>query len=338
VGALVAMVLNWQTLAGSRELDPAAAMHLKLGEEFLARRGNGDFEQAITEFRQATDLNPARPEGWIGLAEAYSGAANWGAMDTADGLRQARDAINRAVAVAPNDARVQSLLGYIASIDVERWLTAEPYFARALQLNASDEKAQFWYATHLGRLGRQDEAIALLTKVLAASPQSFSIQHQLAMEYFRAGRNPEFLTHALQLARIQPNLPNSRLTLARAYLQNGRVAEAAEECRQAEKFGADRSQLLAVLSVVQLEDGNVEEARRSRAEMEEIWKTRPTNSNGLAAAFAMAGDADTAVKYLASGFERGDSLVLAAHVTPWYVRIKDDPRFVAFVRKTGLNR
>lgn len=326
----------WNQWPGAAASDPRVATHLKLGEEFLARRGTGDFGQAISEFTQAVTLSPAQVEGWIGLADAYSGAANWGAIDTDEGLRQARDAIRRAVDIAPNDARVQSLLGYITSIDVERWLSAEPYFLRALELNARDEKAQFWYATHLGRLGRQDEAIALLTNVLASSPQSFSIQHQLAMEYFRSGNGSEFLSHASQLVRIQPNLPNSRLTLARALIENGRLEEAAAECQEAEKFGADRSQLLAILSVVQYRRGEFEAARQSRSELEALWTAKPANSNGVAAAFAVAGEADRAVRYLNEGFERGDSLVLAAHVTPWFRRISQDPGFAAFVRRTGL--
>ena len=315
---------------------PTLLAHLRLGDEFLTRRGPGDFQQAIGEFRQALALDARKTAGWVGLADAYAGAVNWGVMDVREGLAEARTAIGRAVQLAPNDARVQALLGYITSIDVERWRTAEPYFRRALQLDAADDKAQFWYATHLGRLGRQSEAIDLLTRVLLATPQSFSVQHQLAMEFYRSGRTAEFLSHARQLVRIQPNLPNSRLTLARALIQTGEFPAAAAECQQAATFGADRGQLLAVLAVLQHRTGDLEAALQSRRELEALWAARPVDTNGVAAAFAVAGDAAAAVKYLNGGFERGDSSVLAAHVTPWFAAVAADPGFVAFLRRIGV--
>ena len=338
VAMAAAAVVRWPRLVDGGESErPDVQRLIAVGEEFLGRRGKDDFEKAIVEFRHALDISPQSTEAWCGLAEAYSQLTNWGMIEPQTGLREARAAAGRAVEISPESGRAVALNAYLTSIDVQRWLSANPEFEKALRLAPENSQVHFWYATHLGRTARHDEAIFHLQLALRNSPRNLSLSylHQLAVEYFRSGQNEKQLEQAIELERLQPTLGHTFITLGRAWIQMNRVEQARQAVNDAILYRADRAQVLGILPVLELRAGNRAAARKLAEEFDTMHRQRAVERVKLASIWALLGEADRCVDVLDEGFGKGDPSVLSAHVTPWMMPVREHPRYVAFVRRTG---
>jgi serine/threonine protein kinase len=314
---------------------PEALRHYQLGQEFVDRRQGADLEQAVAEFERAIAIQPSYAPAHVGLAEAYSALSNWGLMEPGAALDRSRAAALRARELDPDLATAHAVLGYVISIDLNRWTEATPHFERALALSAGDPKVRLWYAAHLGRRGENEAALQQLRAGLALKPADMLLNQQLATEYFRGRRYVEFLAQGEELVRLQPFQANSHLVRARALEALGRYDEAIAACQEAEKFELDRSQLLLMLGHVAAGRGRTAEARRYAEEVERLPRPRPVDLAGL---FARLGEPDRAMAHLRTGRASGDSSVLSAAVTPYFDGMRSSPAFVAFLQELGAVR
>lgn len=316
--------------------NPQLEQHIKLGSEFAARRTREGFQEALREYKIATKIDPKSTKAWVGLAETYGGMSNWGVMAPSEALQLGRQAAQQALDIDRNSVRANGILGYLTSIDVKNWQTAEPHFQQALGLAPNDPKVRFWYATHLGRLGRHGEAIEQLKFAHQADPQLLVVGHQLAFEYQRSGDYKAFLEQARDLVRIQPFDGLAHLTLCRALSDNGMQEEAEAALAEAERFRAGKVQLLFARAHIAVARKRLAEARRYALELDQLAKAGPIDSSIVACAFALVGDLPSAIGHLEKGLHRGDSTVLLAHVQSAFRPYRQHPDFVAFVRSTGL--
>ena len=67
---LLAIRLAWQTAS------PEALQHLQAGAEADKQR---HFDVAIAEYKKVTELEPALPEGFVNLGQAYMESRNFAA-------------------------------------------------------------------------------------------------------------------------------------------------------------------------------------------------------------------------------------------------------------------
>src|SRR6185312_8422666 len=99
----------------ARATDPRAyALYLQarqLGRQYMA----DSLKSSDALYRQALAIDPRYVQAWNGLAGNFSNEANAGVLSNAQGLRQAREAAGKALAIAPDYAPAQAGLGYIAT-------------------------------------------------------------------------------------------------------------------------------------------------------------------------------------------------------------------------------
>ncbi len=318
-----------------RPIKPEAEKNFKRAEEFAKRRNAEGFQNAIEEYKRAVAIQPDYDHAWAGLAASYAAGANFNFMAPATALKEARNASEQALNLNPRLAKAQGVLGYVISIDVHTWLTAEPYLKRAVETDPKEPSARLWYGAYLGKVGRSQEAIRQLKAGLDQAPSDLVLNQQLAMEYFRAGQLDEFLTQARTLVWLQPFDPASHLALARALEWKGQYEEALRSCDEADKYKSSVSALCF--------RGSTEAARGNRARASEIamqvevyWRTHPFETILLAGLFCQLGMAGKAVAVLNAGYDRNDSSVLTAPASPYLKSLRSDLDFQAFLRRLGL--
>jgi tetratricopeptide (TPR) repeat protein len=331
----VGLVAWWRNRKPVETLPAEALRSIALGEEFINRRGRDDYAKAVEEFEKAVRLVPNHAPAWIGLAQALAGQANWGMVPPAAALSKAQAAATTAVRLDPGNPRAHSTLGYCISIDVRRWLTADSHFDTALKLSPDEPAVLFSYASHLGRIGRQSDSIRFLERARMLAPQTLSVNHQLATEYWRAQRLDDFLRTAEELVRIQPTLGNSHLTLARALLSKNRLSEATAAVDEAERYRVDQPQLLQMRALLAVARTDSASALRIHRQLRQLWDQRPMEASIIAAIPAALADSRTAVEDLERGLAAGDSSVLSVHVHPAFRKIVNSPQMLTFLRKLG---
>jgi len=139
---------------------------------------------------------------WYGRAVARIGEADasrlWpllllqaSALDSANRWPEAKAALNRALAIAPDEPLVLNFLGYAKLERGEDLDTAEALIRKASELapdNASITDSLGWA---LYKRGRIDEAIEILQKAAIGDPAQAEIQEHLGDALYSAGRHFE---------------------------------------------------------------------------------------------------------------------------------------------------
>lgn len=170
-------------------------------------RAVGDYDVAITAYRQAVELEPANVEALVALSEiqlmfadaagarayaqravdaapqnvrallALARAHNW-ANENEAALNYAFDALE----IMPDEPTALAILGEIYT-DEGNWDIAESYLNRALELEPANVTALRNRAYFLELRGNYEEAIATLQEAIAVAPQRFDLYIQLGRQY-----------------------------------------------------------------------------------------------------------------------------------------------------------
>ena len=257
---------KWLDRAGemidkATSLNPDSARVLQVAGRF--KKEHDRYEQAVQDFRRATEIEPNNSEAWRGLAAVYGvmnlpqeAAATYGRAIAAQpgyyrayndfGLfywergqnREAEDLFRRVTALAPEFAYGHNNLG-LALMNQGRYAEAEEALRRALRLQESAR-----CLTNLGLLyvwqGKFAEALPFLEKSIAVTPATAQRYSNLGDGYWFLGRTHE-AAQAYRNARkmAEDDLArNPRQALPRAilgwvYAHLGEPERAAFEAAQA---------------------------------------------------------------------------------------------------------
>lgn len=330
LGALVSGLLRLRPKSISAE----ALRSFKRGEDFAQRRNAEGLKNAVVEFQRVISLEPTYAPAWIGLADAYSALGNFDLMNPREALAKSKAAAARAVSLDGSSAKARGVYGRILSLDVHHWLTAEPYFRKAVSLDPNDPMIRLWYGAYLGKLARAREAFDQLRTGLEQTPSSMPLNQQLATEYYWDRDFTEFLAQARELVRLQPFEAGSHLILARALEWRREYDEALRSCDQADRLRSTETSLCYRASI-EIARGNAATGRDMAETLRRYWMNQPFESALLAAVYAQLNDLQTALEILNQGFEREDSTVLTADSNPYFDAIKATASFQGFLTRIG---
>src|SRR5262249_1844008 len=84
--------------------------------------------------------------------------------------------------------------------------------------------------------------------------------------------------------------------------------------------------------------GRTEEARRLVADIERDKLVTQQVSRGLGLGYVALGEAETAFGYLEESYARREESILSLKVDPKMDALRSDPRFMALLRKIGLEK
>jgi Tfp pilus assembly protein PilF len=293
-------------------------------------------ENALSEYQKVLRQDPNNVEALTGLADTYSAMANFEFIAAKDGLGQARQAAQKAIAIDRRSGRALGVLAYCDSNDLEKWLSAEPRFIAAVHLAPSDPEIRLWFGAHLGKLGRAQESIQQLKIGLLQDPTSPALNQQLATEYFYSGQKKELESQALELVRLQPFEAASHLMLARSFEQQGRYDDALESCRKAAEFHYSTA-ALCLQGSIEAARGNLNTAKMIAIKIQDYWEKNSFETLLLSALYCRLGNASAAIVALFGGYDRNDSSVLWAPQHPHLSVIRDEPQYRLFLVKIGLS-
>ena len=97
---------------------------------------------------------------------------------------------------------------------------------QALQPDESFAEARYYLGLALFDLGRRDEAIKELERVVQSGPKVSDAYFSLGAAYLEAGRFDEAIATLSQGTRVDPSRPDLRIQLTRAYRSKGLLDKA----------------------------------------------------------------------------------------------------------------
>jgi serine/threonine protein kinase/tetratricopeptide (TPR) repeat protein len=301
-----------------------------LGRHLIGRYSREDVAKGIEYLKEALELDPGYALAWAGLAGAYRLEADSGWTPVPMGYAQARESAKRALSLEPELAEGHAELGMIQRAYDRDWQGAEASYRRALDLAPGNATVLFGAGRLARALGRNEEAIGLFRRALDQDPLSSRAYINLGLAYETENRLAEAEEAYRRALEIAPQRIVTRSYLALILLNRGRSDEALAEAMR-EPFESYR---LWALAIIHHAAGRLAESDEALREL--TGKYAEDSAYQVAEVHAARGDRDAAFEWLDFAYARCDPGLSDLKVSPQTRSLHDDPRWVAFLEKMGL--
>jgi serine/threonine protein kinase/tetratricopeptide (TPR) repeat protein len=309
------------------------------GISFWNRREGADLERAVQSFKKAIGIDPNYALAYAGLGDAYYIFGNNGFWPAEQAFPQAKAAALRALEIDNKLAEAHACLGSILGDYEWDFVGAEKELKLALDLNPSYATGHHYYAYHLVMQGRFEEAMREVRTARDLDPLSPRISANVGLfRYFerRYGEAVEELKKALE---VDPNHSMTYMYLGWAYEAMGNYEEAVRSYHRSMELTANPIRPSAFLAGCYALMGKREEARKILSDLIEYSKANYLPPVGIAWVYSALGEKDQTFVWLAKAARERDPFLLM-FVKPSHVfdPVRSDPRFVALMRKIGLEK
>jgi tetratricopeptide (TPR) repeat protein len=317
IRAIVILYFAWQVAA------PQAAEHMQAG---IAADKQRQFDVAVREFKQVTELDPSFADGFISLGQAYMESGDYGS---------AIAPLKHALELKADSLPAHQLLGYallsqgyaadaiphlerapdktalgIAEIQTGRLPDAVATLRAALAADPNDPDLLYYLGRASGLLSKQS-----VDTLLAAYPDSARAHQAMAENYFVLRRMPDAEKEYRDALRLRPNLPEAHLALGEVYAGAFQWAKAEAEFRIQAKLQPGNAEAAYRLGEALLEQGKAHEARAELLRADRLMPEMPETLYSLGKAASLEGDAASAEKAWTKllSIEKQSSLAAQAH-------------------------
>jgi Flp pilus assembly protein TadD len=248
----------------------------------------------------------------------------------------ADDAVQRAIALAPNQSLALAGVGFSRFWFHFDWAGGEQAFKLASQSNPSESNARWGLAFLMLTQGRVDEGFLQLRTARELDPLS-PVMHTLEAAFLTAagryGPARQRLATALDIA---PNLWLAHAALGRLLAMEGKVDDGLVSLRRAVELAPDSVRPRAHLGAQLAALGQFAEARALLEQMQRRAGHTYVPPTSLAMVHAALGDTQAALDQLDRAYEARDTRLVELKGDPSWNPIRNEPRFAALTRKLGL--
>lgn len=332
----VAQGLPDKPLGGTRSTQ-AYELYLAATRHAQPRRGDS-LRKSITLFREALAVDPGYAMAHVGLAEALRETLLAADAAPADVFEPARQAVARALALAPDLAEALSEQGFSRYYFDFDWPGAEQGFRRALAVNPNVAMAHFGLAQLLLTQDRPDEGMRHLRLARELDPMS-AFLNALEAGYLLARGERDAARLRLQRALdIAPDFYLAHRTQALLHLADGRNDLALTELRQMAAGAGGNSRPQALLGMHLARLGHMAEARDILDRLLQRASRGYVPPISLAVLHAALGETALALDALERAHAAHDTQLVFLKDDPRWAPLRGQPRFVALLRQLKLDR
>jgi TolB-like protein/Flp pilus assembly protein TadD len=295
-----------------------------------------EIKQSIGFFQQAIDLDPKYALPYFGLAQANRSLAITSDVASKDCLPQAMAAARKALEIDESLAEAHASLSFCLIWFDWDWVNGEREAQRAIALNPNSSFAHFAYAHVLSDLGRHQEAIAEMARARELDPVFLLVRALEGMFFHHAGRDDEASARLQSALELDPNFWITHLTLGKVYAHEGKYPEAISELTKAKELSHGNSEAIGSIGYVAALMGDKEKAQAVLRELKTLSNQHYIPPVNVALIYVRLGDKEEALSLLERACEERDVRLTLLKVDPRWDSLRDNPRFVAILKRIGL--
>lgn len=315
----------------------AYTLYLK-GRYFWNKRNEEGFDDAISCFRAAIDLDPAYALAYTGLADCFAleGSMEYGLAPPNDAMPKARAAAMKALELDPEQPEAHATLGLVLRQYDWKRADAERELRRAIELSAGYATAHQWLAELLAELGRADEAWREIQRAQELDPLSLTIATDLGwLSYYQ--RDYETAVQYLRGAlAMDPGFGQAHLALGLTYLRTGDLDDAIGIFEGVNRLSSDSPPALAALGHAYAVAGRRQDSLAVLEKLQAISKQRFVPSYYIAGIYFGLGEHDRTFEWLNRACEERCGMLGSLKVDPVFDPLRSDPRFASLLRCVRL--
>ncbi len=304
------------------------------GRFFVNRHSEKETDQARAAFERAVQLDPKFALAWAGLAQTHVWDCNYategGQKSFNEHLAAARDAVERALAI---ERDLPDALFPKAMIDTNfdyNWKGAAETLRKALALAPQDPALLMEAGNLASARGEKMQAVEFDRRAVALDPVNAQARAFLAGNLSVLGQQEEARAEYARVVELNPSAPNSHAGVGLTYLLEGKFEEAAVA---AQKDAADWARLL-IVSCARWAQKRIPESDAALAEL--IATNDETAAYQIAEVYGYRNDKDHAFEWLERARRQRDAGLPGLRADTLLTNLHGDPRWDAFLRKTGL--
>jgi len=322
-------------LAKPREVNPEAHEAYLKGRFQWYKISQQGFEDAERYFRLALEKDPNYALAYAGLADAWLMRTDSGYAAPSEMLPKAKSAALKALQLDPSLSEAYVSLANIETGYERDWAAADRNFRHAIELNPSSADAHFMYADYLISVKRNQEWQGEIQRAMALDPMNFFPRCFYGWHLIYLGRYDEAIDLLQKIVATQPNFSSAHLGLWGAYYKKKMEKEALEEA--VKFFGAlNDHETVAALTAGYRQGGYREGMRRAA----DVLRARAQHSHvaavRIARLYAHAGDTDQALVWLEKACEAHETPLVHLGVAWDWDQLRPDPRFQDLLHRMNL--
>jgi TolB-like protein/Flp pilus assembly protein TadD len=313
----------------------AYQLYLK-GRYFWNKRTEESYEQAINSFRQAIAIDPNYALAYSGLADSYSFLSGQGIRSPREVFPLAKAAAQKAIELDDTLSEAHTSLAYVLLYYDWDWAGAEKEYRRAIELNPKYPTPHHGYGYLLVSAGRNEEALAEITKAEELDPLSPLIITDHGEFYYFLRQPDQAIEQYRKALDLDPAFTRAHFLLARAYVLKGRCPEGIAEFQKALETSPRSIEMLGALGQGYAACGQRAEVQKVLTELRAREQQQYVSPHLLAAVHAALGERDAAFESLEQAYARRFGPLIYLRVNPIWDNLRDDPRFAVLLQKVGL--
>ncbi len=332
------------TVRGAAQAQPPAAsdstsdpeahdLYLRASYEFSRRTPDG-YRQSLELFEAAAGKDPAYTGAYRGIARAEMALVHITAEPAAEGHDRARAALEKVLALNPQDTEA---LGEVANLDYRDywdWPRAEHGFKLAVA-HGAQATTRSYYGWALATRGQFKEAHQQFRIAEDLDPLNAAIRVNQVVAYY-LDRDYAGAEGMLQ------KLIDSKLDELDGHLLAGLMAIYQHQCDKAAVQSEWNTRAFPApmttfgLGLISACRGHLEQARAQFAAAQKPSGRAIVSPYQLALGYASIGDRDTAFAFLEKSAQAREGQILYIKYEPLFDSIRSDPRFLVLEKKVGL--
>jgi TolB-like protein/tetratricopeptide (TPR) repeat protein len=317
--------------AAPRVLETSSEAYvLYLQARQLARQNTAaGYTKALALLDRVLQIEPDYAPAWTMKSTIYGQQGSHGLISEPVGLRLAREAANRALALDPKNSNAYRRLGWSAIADARDFAGAARYFAQAWALSPIDLGAISSAAWLYKCLGRFEQALALDQHIVSRDPENADSHLSLGSSYYLIEHFEQALASYRTALGLNPERFGARFGIARTLLRLGRPEDA---LASAQEETGELWRLCAVTMVMHALGRESE----SDAAIAQLIAGFPDAWYQIAYLQAYRGEADLAFESLERAVTNRDAGLGLIAYEPLFASLHDDPRWLPFLQEIGM--
>jgi eukaryotic-like serine/threonine-protein kinase len=317
--------------------DPEAYQLYLKGLYYWEKRTPETLDKARDYFNQAIERDPGYALAYVGLADYYVAAPDYGPIPENVAAPKAKAAAEKALSIDPSSAEAHlALAGSLWSLF--DFSAAEVEFKRALELNPNLAHGHHWYGLFLSWEARHPEALAHMRRAVELDPLNLQYESNLGQALANAGQADAAIEQLKKTMEMDPNFAYVHVELRLIYRDQGKHDLAMAEWKRYAALNNDPEEVAIAQDVtgVYAKSGIKAAIAREIEMKKEVGKRRYQDPSEIAYLYAQLGDKEQTFAWLDKArAERAGGLEpvkIVRALEPWH----SDPRYIALLKDLGL--